>query len=93
MNYPLGSRFLLIWRFLWQNHRRCSPIRAICFVEKRKKQLAEKINHICRVLFADGTVRKTVAGMNTKTASACATQLGNEMTGVAAEIEQAQNQG
>jgi hypothetical protein len=56
-------------------------------------QLAEKINHICRVLFAGGTVRKTVAGMNSKTASECATQLGNEMTSVAAEIEQAQNRG
>jgi hypothetical protein len=56
-------------------------------------QLAEKISHICRVLFAGGTLRKTAAGMNAKTASECATQLGNEMTSVAAEIEQAQNQG
>ena len=55
--------------------------------------LAEKINHICRVLFAGGTLRKTVAGMNAKTASECATQLGNEMTIVAAAIEQAENQG
>jgi len=56
-------------------------------------QLAEKISHICRVLFAGGTVRKTVAGMSTKTAIECATQLGTEMRNVATEIEQAQNQG
>jgi len=55
--------------------------------------LAEKINHIYRVLFAGCTVRKTVAGMNAKTAIDCATQLGNEMTSVAGEIEQAQNRG
>ena len=55
-------------------------------------QLAENINHICRVLFANGTVRKTVARMDAKTASECASELGNEMTSVAAEIEQGQNQ-
>ena len=56
-------------------------------------QLTEKVNHICRVLFAGGTLRKTVARMDTKTANKCAMQLGNEMTSVAAEIEQAQSQG
>ena len=55
--------------------------------------LAEKVNHICRVLFAGGTVRKTVARMDTRTASECATQLGNEMTSVAADLRQVQNEG
>jgi hypothetical protein len=55
--------------------------------------LAQKVNHICRVLFAGGTVRKTVARMDTKTAGRCATQLGNEMASVATEIGQAQNRG
>jgi hypothetical protein len=54
-------------------------------------RLAAKINHICRILFAGGTVRRTVSGMDAETASKCATQLGNEMNSVAAQIQQAEN--